>query len=231
MADHFPYTCPFCGHDSTVGSDYEVRSFIEEMQIDNATGPQVLTGRFIVCPNPKCKQFSLEVHLYHAQEDARGNLKAGGDPRTWRLIPPSDAKVFPGYIPKQLRDDYAEACLIRDLSPKASAALARRCLQGMIRDFWRVKAGGRLIDEIEAIKDKVDPDTWKAIDALRSIGNIAAHMEQDVNLVIDVEPGEAAKLIWLIETLFRDWYIHRHDREERLKEIEGMAAAKKKMTQ
>ena len=32
----------------------------------------------------------------------------------------------------QLMDDYEEACAIVNLSPKASATLSRRCLQGMI---------------------------------------------------------------------------------------------------
>ena len=72
---------------------------------------------------------------------------------------------------------------IRDLSPKASATLARRALQGMIRDYWKVSKG-RLIDEIDAIKEKVDPITWKAIDAIRRIGNIGAHMEKDINVII-----------------------------------------------
>gem|GEM_PF-3019389 len=105
----------------------------------------------------------------------------------WRLIPPSNAKVFPDYIPKPLIDDYTEACLIKDASPKASATLSRRCLQGIIRDFWEVKPA-RLVDEIEAIKDKTDHLTWEAIDTVRKVGNIGAHMEKDINLIVEVDP-------------------------------------------
>ena len=53
-------------------------------------------------------------------------------------------------------------------------------------------------------------------------------MERDVNLIIDVEPEEANKLIWLIELLIRDWYINRHDREQSLKEIVEVGKAKEK---
>ena len=60
----------------------------------------------------------------------------------------------------------------------------------MVRDFWRVKPG-RLFDEINAIQEKLDADLWEAIDGLRKIGNIGAHMESDVNLIVDVEPDEA----------------------------------------
>ena len=118
----------------------------------------------------------------------------------WQLIPTSKAKIFPDYVPKPIIDNYTEACQICELSPKASATLSRRCLQGIIRDFWGVK-GRNLADEINQIKDKVDPLIWEAIDSVRKIGNIGAHMEKDINLVIDVEPKEAVALIELIETL------------------------------
>ncbi len=200
------------------------------MERDNASGPQLLLGEFVVCPNPKCKRFSLTIQLVKTKrvfDSGSARWVPVGDPQTWRLVPPSDARVFPDYIPKQLRDDYEQACLIRDLSAKASASLARRCLQGMIRDFWGVRRD-HLINEIEAIKDKIDPLTWKAIDSVRSIGNIGAHMEKDVNLIIDVDPDEARQLIWLIETLFKDWYISKREREENLKAISEVADAKKK---
>jgi hypothetical protein len=151
--------------------------------------------------------------------------RVGKHLQTWNLIPPSSAKVFPEYVPKPILDDYTEACAIRDLSPKASATLSRRCLQGMIRDFWKISKP-RLIDEIEAIKDKTDATTWQAIDAVRKIGNIGAHMEKDINVIVDVDPNEAQVLIELIEMLIKDWYIVDHERKERLKEIVSISGAK-----
>jgi hypothetical protein len=96
----------------------------------------------------------------------------------------------------------------------------------MIRDFWGISRS-RLIDEIKALEDKVDPSTWAAIDAVRSIGNIGAHMEKDINVIVDVEPEEAQVLIDLIELLIKDWYIAKHDREERMRAVVDLAAAKK----
>jgi hypothetical protein len=124
-----------------------------------------------------------------------------------------------------LRNDYEEAAKILELSPKASATLSRRCLQGIIRDFWGVSKS-RLIDEIAAIEDKVDPLTWKSIESVRKVGNIGAHMEKDINLIIDVEPKEAYLLMQLIELLFEEWYVHRHERELKLKAIAGIADLK-----
>ncbi|MBV6787527.1 DUF4145 domain-containing protein [Xanthomonas campestris pv. uppalii] len=144
----------------------------------------------------------------------------------WQLRPNSSAKVFPNYIPKPIREDYEEACLIRDLSPKAAATLARRCLQGIIRDFWGISKA-RLVDEINDLKGVIDQATWEAIDAVRSIGNIGAHMERDINLVIEVEPEEAQLLIGLIEVLLKDWYIARHERQAHLQQIVALAKSKK----
>ena len=145
----------------------------------------------------------------------------------WRLRPESSAKPQPDYIPPQIVEDYYEACRIRDLSPKASATLSRRCLQGMIRHFWDVKDKKNLYEEIEAIKEKADTATWEAIDTVRGVGNIGAHMEKDVDLIVSVEPGEAQLLLELIETLFDEWYVAKHDREQRMGAIKRLGEEKR----
>jgi len=160
-----------------------------------------------------------------SHNDAENRWDIGDVIRVWNLVPPSRAKAFPDYIPKGILDDYNEACLIVDLSPKASATLSRRCLQGILRDFWKVNPG-RLIDEIEQIKDKTDPLTWDAIDAVRKVGNIGAHMENDINVIREVDPNEAEMLVGLIEILLRDWYIAREERKNRLIKIRAIADEK-----
>lgn len=220
----FSWTCPFCNSTTTINAD-DFSSDRHELSISTKHGTKFLYTHFIVCPNPSCKEYSLMLQLFNREWVSR----IGGQVRELEkqiiVIPSFTAKVYPDYIPQVIRNDYYEACQIRELSPKASATLSRRCLQGMIRDFWGISKG-RLIDEISELEDKVDLLTWKAIDAVRKVGNIGAHMEKDVNVVIDVEPAEASLLIGLIETLMQDWYIARHAREERLKQIVEMGAKK-----
>jgi len=95
----------------------------------------------------------------------------------------------------------------------------------MIQDFWKIK-NGTLKQQIEAIEGKVDSSDWEAIDAVRKIGNIGAHMEKDVNLIVDVEPDEAKLLIDLIETLFEDWYVVREEKAARNKSLKELAEKK-----
>ena len=222
--DEFHWTCPFCNHDTVITEERILLSHTD-LTIKNAEGPRRLISMFIVCPNPECRRISLNVSLHVCESGEFSGPKAGELLKQWHLIPASRAKVFPDYVPKPVIDDYNEACLICEGGPKASATLSRRCLQGIIRDFWKVKHG-KLVNEIEQIKDKVDSLTWEAIDSVRKVGNIGAHMETDINLIVDVDPNEAELLIGLIETLIRDWYVAREDRKTRLIEIKKIANQK-----
>ena len=168
---------------------------------------------FIRCPN--CGEYTIS---------AKGKGPAVDDVDV-TIRPKSIAYKFPDYIPQAIRSDYEEACSIVNLSPKASATLSRRCLQGMIRDFFQVSKAN-LFEEINAIKDKIPTEQWAVLDGLRRIGNIGAHMERDINLIVDIEPGEAQKLIKLIELLLQQWYIERHNQQELYADIIGIDQAK-----
>ena len=144
------------------------------------------------------------------------------------IVPRVVMKQYPDYIPEAIRKDYEEANLIIESSPKAAATLLRRCLQGMIRDFWGIR-DGTLNKEITALKDKVTPPQWNAIDALRKLGNIGAHMEKDVNMIVDIDIDEARKLLKLIELFLEKWYISRHDEEKLVSDISKVADEKDAM--
>lgn len=221
----FNWNCPHCERAVTISSG-RITTSLHVLRFENASGRRSLWSRFIVCPNPDCRKFTLTAALYESAEDNNHGEKLLKKLEEWNLLPSSKAKTFPTFIPQAILDDYKEACLIRDLSPKASATLSRRCLQGIIRDFWSAKPG-RLVDEIDQIKDQVDPLTWAAIDAVRKLGNIGAHMEKDINVIVDVDPDEAELLIGLIETLLREWYVAREERKIRMNSIVAAASAKK----
>lgn len=104
----------------------------------------------------------------------------------------------------------------------------------MIRDFCGI-AKPTLLKEIEALNKVVEAgtappgvttETVEAIDHVRSIGNIGAHMEKDIDVIVPVEPGEAQALIELIELLFEEWYVARHSRQEKLARVRLIAAEK-----
>jgi hypothetical protein len=110
----------------------------------------------------------------------------------------------------ELAKEYHEACLVIDDSPKASAALSRRWLQHLLRDFAKVKKGD-LVDEIqEVINSKQIPShIVESIDAVRHIGNFAAHPNKSKSRgeIIAVEPGEAEWNLDVLEALFDHYFV------------------------
>ncbi len=214
--------CPFCNADQTV-TDAGRHITFADLTIENAEGPRRLVTKFVVCPNPACKEFSLAASL-HTLEISGNRSYTGKHIKSWSLVPPSRARSFPVTLPQEVLEDYQEACLTIELSPKTAAALARRCLSGMLRDFWKVQPG-RLGDEFRQIKGATDPLTWETIESVRKTGLIGARMDSEGAEIQDTEPGEANMLIGLIETLIQDWYVGREERRKRLEGIKQIASA------
>ena len=143
MADDYSWTCPYCRQVATITSN-NVSTDTHVFNENNNLGRLAIYTYVTVCPNSKCREFTITADLYKATYNP--NLSLLGEPiLTWALKPQSSAKPFPSYIPAAILQDYQEACLICGLSPKASATLPRRCLQGIIRDFWGITKA-RLID-------------------------------------------------------------------------------------
>jgi len=58
----------------------------------------------------------------------------------------------PQELPDKYKEDYLEACLVLADSPKASAALSRRCLQNLLREEAKTTAKD-LFDQIQEVLD------------------------------------------------------------------------------
>jgi hypothetical protein len=120
----------------------------------------------------------------------------------------SSRAPLPPEVPDEFAIDYQEACLTLTDSPKASAAISRRCLQHILREAAKVRRGN-LADEIQQILDegKMPSHLLESLDAIRNIGNFAAHptKSETTGEVIDVEPGEAEWNLDVLESLF-DYY-------------------------
>lgn len=195
-------TCPFCNAtvlSNTIQRYFSYHGTSEEPSLNDAC-ELLVSGTF--CPNCRRTIFTAK---YTGLKMSKNTIIP--------IYPLSPARQFPDYIPESIRQDYEEAYSILSLSPKASATLSRRCLQGMIRDFWKISER-TLFEEITALKDKIPASQYQAIDALRQLGNIGAHMEKDTNLIIDIEPQEAQYLLKLIELLLQQWYVERHEQEK-----------------
>jgi len=117
----------------------------------------------------------------------------------------ASAREIPDEVPPEYREQFEEAETVLPMSPKASAALSRRLLQAVLREHFKIKPS-TLAKEIAAfIETKGSPSyIVEALDAVRKIGNFAAHPLKNTNTgtVVDVDPGEAEWLLETIESLF-----------------------------
>ena len=221
------FECPFCGivssntettHQVYYPSFSTPNTYGHKVSDNFASGTIQLNYHFC----PVCNKTTLYISTASIQDIT------DIPPIVIPVYPLSAAKHFPNYVPDQIRSDYEEAFSILHLSPNASATLARRCLQGMIHEFWNIRERN-LNAEISSLKNVVAPSVWKAIDGLRSLGNIGAHMEYDVNIIVDVSHNEAEKLLKLIEYLIKNWYIERHEADILLADITQIAGEKESL--
>jgi len=115
---------------------------------------------------------------------------------------------IPEAVPENIAGDYTEAALIIPFSPKASAALSRRCLQTILREAGNTKSKD-LNDQIEEIIPALPTNIAKNLDAVRVVGNFAAHplKSKTTGEIIEVEPGEAEWNLDVIDALFDYYYV------------------------
>ena len=90
-----------------------------------------------------------------------------------------------------------------------------------------MKKRGNLGAELNYVKDLVAHDTWEGIEAIRTVGDIGAHMEKSVDTIVDIEPHEAELLVELIETLLEDWYVTRYNRKQRTEKLGRIVVEKR----
>jgi Domain of unknown function (DUF4145) len=116
----------------------------------------------------------------------------------------------PKGVPADILADYLEACLVLADSPKASAALSRRCLQNFLRTVVQVKAS-ELRDEIQAVIDSNALPSYIAenLNVVREIGNFAAHPNKSklTGVIVEVEPGEAEWNLDVLDSLFDFFFV------------------------
>jgi hypothetical protein len=228
MGSGFNWTCPHCEHHVTITDNrWEIQH--HHLDIPNRTGSHTVTTQFIVCPNPECEKYTLNTTISENTIVPGERRHLGDKVSGWRLVPWGSSRTFPDYVPEAIRNDYAEACAIVALSPKAAATLARRAVQGIVRGYWGI-AKNTLNQELEALKThiggSISQQTWGSIDAVRSVGNIGAHMEKDINIMVDVDPDEAELLIELVEKLIVDTYVAADERDQRHKKLLALKAKK-----
>ena len=125
----------------------------------------------------------------------------------------------PEEVPESLKKDYEEACLVEPLSKKSAAALGRRCLQNLLHEKGFIAED--LFTQIGLVAEKLPSHLAENIDAIRKIGNYAAHPTKFKNTgeIVEVEPQEAEWILDVLEGLFDFYYVQPKLSQERKKSL------------
>ncbi len=160
---------------------------------------------------PSCRKLTIKIDEDDSNFPAR------------MVVPVASARgPISTFVPNNIAKDYVEACNVLPISPKASAALSRRCLQNILNDFGYTAKD--LAKQIDAILNETDArkslplSLYQTVDAIRNFGNFSAHPidEKTTLQVIEIDPEEAEWCLEILEEMFEHFY-----------ERPAMAAAKK----
>ena len=127
------------------------------------------------------------------------------------LWPPSADRTVPKEVEVEapsIAEDFKEAASVLPRSRKASAALARRCLQGVLTTKGGAKKRN-LADQIDEVIGQLPSSLGQNVDAVRQVGNFAAHPMKSTSTgaIVEVEDDEADWLLDVLEELFDFYYV------------------------
>lgn len=225
------WECPYCNKPATIQSIDRGKSQGLVNQRKTELGWVLYEVQWIICPAKDCQKISsslskfVSVHEYDYDHQHGYYQHHSKKVFSMAIEPRGIAKPLPEYVPEAVAQDYKEACLILSDSPKAAATLYRRCLQSMIRDFWGIAEKTLYLEIEKAITQH--PETADFLHPIRELGNIGAHPERDVNLMVQIEEGEAELMKDTIEHLLEEWYVTREKTKIRKANLQNAVAAKK----
>ncbi len=182
-----------------------------------------MTGFYVTSQHcPACQKYIL--FLDDGDNQAEGNVT--------QIVPLGNSRgPVPAEIPRNIAEDYTEACNTLPISAKASAALARRALQTILREHgYKAKD---LAKEIDLLLNEADPSKAiprslrETIDGIRNFGNFSAHPITDLTSlqIIDVEPHEAEWCLEILEEMFQHFYVRPEETKKRKAALNAKLAA------
>ena len=114
---------------------------------------------------------------------------------------------IPPEVPPEFTEDYREACEILAESPKASAALSRRCLQFILREKAGVNKGN--------LKQEIDEVILTGNLTAEIADSLHTQHHQGTGEIVPAEPGEAEWCLEVIEMLFDFYFVRPADIQKR----------------
>jgi len=206
--------CPHCLHDvyfkpQSVGpvgttTDWGVNA------LEGRSDSERIAVDFESCPN--CQRLVVTcVVATPAGTDYKEKVT-----QNWFIWPRGGAvRPVPPEVPEHVRTVYRESAEVLAISPMASAALSRRCLQTVLTQAAHTKSK-ELSQQIDEVLPTLPSSLQEIVDAIRVVGNFATHpiKSKSSGEIVEVEAGEAESNLDVLDGLFDHYYVQ----PERLKQ-------------
>ena len=123
-------------------------------------------------------------------------------------------------IPEKYARLYQDASDVLEISPRASAALSRACLQLLLREYGGVEPSS-LVKEIDQVlaSNSLPVRLAQTINAIRQMGNYAVHPDKRNKLgeTVDIDEGEAEWGLEILKDLFEHYITKPKEQSEKMK--------------
>jgi len=148
-------------------------------------------------------------------------IEIGGKKQIRLVYPFNVARIVPDEVPEHIKQDFLEAAAVLPISEKASAALARRCLQNLLIDQGAPE-NATLSEQIDWAIERLPGYLAENLDYIRVVGNFAAHpiKSKNTGMIVDVEPEEASWTLDVLEMLFDFYYVRPKIAKEKRERLE-----------
>jgi hypothetical protein len=189
--------CPHCHTGIKLDIKKQV-AFSDNDYSKTGLGKEFIHG---ICPECDNLVVSLKVGKYRWVDDMGEVYEAQQE---IIIYPQNTLRVTEALIPEEYRNAFNEANSVLPYSPKASAALGRRLLQQILRDKYEIERHdlSKQIDDFLTLPN-LPFEISGAVDAIRQVGNFAAHPLKYTNTgeIVEVENGEAEWTLDVLEQL------------------------------
>ena len=171
---------------------------------------------------PECEELIVMLRHGTYSKNSRGDESLTSATGEEVLYPKHSIRTIEPEVPDKYKRDHLEACAVLSASAKASAALSRRVLQNVLREELGIRHPN-LAQEIDDFIQRKDVPSYlaDAVDAVRNVGNFAAHPLKDSNTgeIVEVESGEAEWLLDVNDSLFDFVFVQPKRLEEKKQKL------------
>jgi hypothetical protein len=212
--------CPSCNK-SIVWQPEKIEGWSEEFDDESINEYALFSSK---CPACDKKIIVFHTNFKRSEDNEYGHPQYTTYKENEETLYPkgTNIKDIDHDVPENYKKEFIEASRVAKISPKASAALSRRLLQQILREELKIKKQDLNKEIEEFIKTSNATETLKkVIDAIRNIGNFAAHPLKSTSTgeIVEVEPGEAEWLLEILDMLFNHTFIQPKREQRKIEKL------------